>query len=227
MVRPENGEAPDTMIAEGAARPTPTVPDGSADKAEEAAAMEETELPAEAEPQQGMAEQKGGTNAKLDDLKLGGADAQQTKPAPAAKPKPARPVKEENIAGSKGYTEDPVQTEDPKGQIYDRLEAADKQRRIGNCSTAIARYESLLRQPDLDANQKSRAQAGIGLCREVLGDSGKANESFKAAREINGSIDTWIKVERTKTAPAEKSAPRKKKSKKGGAQTASPFGDSL
>lgn len=163
-----------------------------------------------------------------------GAEFDATRPQPKARPSATEPSKqrlggggkaqtskEENIASPDGsYAEQPaIDSEDPKGQLYERLEQAHALRRKGNCTSAVVRYERLLGQPDLDALQRARAEAGLGLCREFLGEPGKSGAHYGRAKAQDPTIEGWISSERTKTAPASEKSPRKAKRKKTAAQS--------
>lgn len=209
IVRPEGTPQlarADAEAEQQPARPTPLETEAASLERADAEAGAEDEAEAAAEPTPSTA-------------KTAEDAAAVPSPAPAKKqavdaPK-ARPGKEENIAGPDGsYAEQPaIDTEDPKGQLYERLEQAHAQRRKGNCVGAVSRYEQLLGQPDLDALQRARAEAGLGLCREFMGQTGKSDAHFGRAQAQDPTIDGWISRERTKTAPAPENKQRKSKRK--------------
>lgn len=207
VVRPDGsgtlGEA--NTLAEGPARPTMPTPGGepATDELRDA-----EEAASEPEPAPGATE-------SLEAERSAPSAVEQAAPAPAKAKKTAPALKEENVAGPRGYTEQPaIDTEDPKGQLYERLSAAHRMRRNGNCASAVIKYEALLGQPDLDAIQRARAEAGLGLCRDLLGDGKRSSAHFKAAREADPTIEGWIDSERTKTAPPGEKSRRKALPKK-------------
>jgi len=207
MVRP--GPEPELARAtpgefEQAARPSPTMDASRGQGVEAKTAEEASDAAVEPEPelQADEARQLG---------ELGSAGAAETKKAAPR----ARPAKEENIVGPGGYQEQPaIDREDPKGLLYERLETAHQLRRQGNCASAIVKYQGLLGQPDLDALQRSKAEAGLGLCREFMGDQKRSDGHYGKARQSDPTIDGWISRERTKTAPVSEKSSRKAKQKK-------------
>jgi hypothetical protein len=126
----------------------------------------------------------------------------------------------------------PANAEDEGGttQHWDAISRGDRARRDGDCATARKEYETVL--SDADDRVRARAIAGIGMCEEVLGRTGAAQELYQNARDLDPELDGFIDDERPSgaDAPAAKPRPKAKKkrsSKRNAAELNEPFEGAL
>ncbi|MBL8947134.1 MAG: hypothetical protein JNK45_28430 [Myxococcales bacterium] len=99
---------------------------------------------------------------------------------------------------------------------WDTIARGDRHRHRGDCGAA--RNEYALALDDVDARVRARAHAGLGLCDAAGGDRTSADAAYKAARDLDGEIASFIQDERSRGAGTSRAKSKPKAASKAKAE---------
>lgn len=111
-------------------------------------------------------------------------------------------------------SDQPAPATDPDMPRWDIIARGDRARHRGDCR--VARNEYALALADADGRVRARAHAGLGLCDGAEGDRTSADAAYRAARELDPEIASFIDDERPRAgsgASSVKAAKSKPKAK--------------